>query len=424
MGKGTFVFLTITCVILAIALALLPPATSIKESLWIANQLWFTEYPKRHSHVAEASLEIAHDDYRTIGTTRIQALEAGVLLNTIQVFVPATFTYGGIEREVAIKLKGIRPTHWTNPIKWSFRIVVLKGGGNVEGMKIFSLQKPVQRGYYVDALYHQFLDKLNVINLSCSFVNLSLNGVDVGPYMIEEFFDSPILSRLNKPPGPILRFDYESFWKGVDWNDPEQPGRKDSMAATYHSAPIKSYKFRSGTYKGWKKDSKRGIALLDEFRLQEKSVKKTFNIKALANYFAVNTLLGNQHSALLTNLRFYYNPESKRLDPVGYDIEGIYSIEKDTYHEFTYWPTGDTEKRSEFLGQISSDSKFRRAYKEAMIEVTDSSFIEQVLSEFQPTYEIVSQLEPSSTDRRGLIWENAAAYRRHFSIVVSKGPAE
>ena len=42
-------------------------------------------------------------------------------------------------------------------------------------------------------------------------------------------------------------------------------------------------------------------------------------IKKLATFFSLNDLLGAQHANRWHNLRFYYNPISSKLEPIGFD---------------------------------------------------------------------------------------------------------
>ena len=39
----------------------------------------------------------------------------------------------------------------------------------------------------------------------------------------------------------------------------------------------------------------------------------------MAEYFAVTTVMGCVHASEWPNIRFYYNPLTSRLEPIGYD---------------------------------------------------------------------------------------------------------
>ena len=51
-----------------------------------------------------------------------------------------------------------------------------------------------------------------------------------------------------------------------------------------------------------------------------------FELESLASYFAIIDLLGAHHSIMMSNLRFYYNPITSKLIPIGFDGQGGYQI--------------------------------------------------------------------------------------------------
>ena len=124
---------------------------------------------------------------------------------------------------------------------------------------------------------------MGVVNLQLDYVNLFINGNYSGPCIVEEFFKESILNRLNLPLGPIFKFDYSSCWTAFNRRN-----------------------------------------------LESKLVRKkheVFDINKLGALFAVNTLFFNQHPAYNTNIRFYYNPSSEKIEPIGYDIERIHEVD-------------------------------------------------------------------------------------------------
>ena len=59
--------------------------------------------------------------------------------------------------------------------------------------------------------------------------------------------------------------------------------------------------------------------LLESFRLGSLETHEVFDVDKLAKYFAINTLMGSTHSSFWNNIRFYYDPITSRLEPIGYD---------------------------------------------------------------------------------------------------------
>ena len=60
-------------------------------------------------------------------------------------------------------------------------------------------------------------------------------------------------------------------------------------------------------------------ALLDEFLSGNLKTSDVFDLKLTAKYFAINDLLSASHSEIWHNLRFYFNPITGRLVPIGFD---------------------------------------------------------------------------------------------------------
>ena len=59
--------------------------------------------------------------------------------------------------------------------------------------------------------------------------------------------------------------------------------------------------------------------LLNSFLNKNAEVKDVFDVDLLAKYFAISDLLSADHGYIWHNLRFYYNPVTGRLAPIGFD---------------------------------------------------------------------------------------------------------
>lgn len=133
--------------------------------------------------------------------TRVKAIEAGFLNYNLRKYLSACLTMEiNGEFNVKVKLKGSLSDHWSDPVKWSFRVKTKSENDSIFGMKKISLQSVERRGFIIDKLYQSILGDMGVVNLKIDYINKNFVGV----YMVEEFFDSSILTRLKLPLGPIL----------------------------------------------------------------------------------------------------------------------------------------------------------------------------------------------------------------------------
>ncbi len=61
------------------------------------------------------------------------------------------------------------------------------------------------------------------------------------------------------------------------------------------------------------------VRLLEEFRSGGRPLKQVFDVELLARYFAICDILETIHGAVPKSVKFYYNPVTARLEPIGYD---------------------------------------------------------------------------------------------------------
>ena len=252
------------------------------------------------------TLDIKFLDFRKLEQKRDEALKKDILMTAADDYVPAVIHYLGQSYKVKVRLKGDWIDHLLGD-KWSFRVKV-SGDDTLMGMKKFSLQSPLTRHYIHEWIFQKILQKEDVLNLRYSFLKMTLNGKDLGIYAIEEHFEKRLLENQGMKEGPIIKFDESLLWQSRALSRVEDIGE-----------PIffQSNKFlKNPTLKN---NAVSGIALLKAFYQGELKVADVFDLESLSKFFAVTMLSGAQHALSWHNLRFYYNPITSKLMPIGFD---------------------------------------------------------------------------------------------------------
>ncbi|MBI1937695.1 MAG: CotH kinase family protein [Ignavibacteriales bacterium] len=216
-------------------------------------------------------------------------------------FVPAEINYNQNIYQVKLRLKGDRPIHYADKDKWSFRIKV-KEDKTLFNMKEFSVQKPVTRNYIYEWIFHKMLEKEGILSLRYKFVKVIFNGKDLGVYALEEHFDKYLIESNMRRDGPIIRFD-------------ETYGNSENLS----EAPIVPFNSSQWSQPDGIILVDKAVNLLEAFRLGKLKTSQVFDVEKLAKFFAITDLLGTQHAALWKSMRFYYNPITSRLEPIGFD---------------------------------------------------------------------------------------------------------
>ena len=162
-------------------------------------------------------LDIKFKNLKKLHDKRAAALKRGRLVAAADDFVTARVRFGGKSHRVKIRLKGDLPDHY-NTEKWSLRVQV-KRGGHILGMRRFSLQAPKTRQYHGQPLYMDFLRRFGVLAPRYQFVNLWVNGTDIGLMALEEHFSKELLESQGRRESVILAFDESLHWtQFAEWD--------------------------------------------------------------------------------------------------------------------------------------------------------------------------------------------------------------
>ena len=260
------------------------------------------------------TIDIAFEDMEVLRQKREEALAMGTLFASNEDFVPATMRYKDKNYKADIRLKGDNQDHWNDENKWSFR-VQLKGENTILGMKKFSLQHPKTRGYMNEWYLYKLMEYSGVIALRYDFIQVVVNGENWGIFAIEEHFDKRLIEYNQRHEGPVFKFnDNLCMYKEHILNCDEvytysviDPFEEKSL--------LETEEFRNAFI--------RGKELLESFRRGEKTTREVFDIDQVARLFAVSDVLGYHHLIWYSNIRFYYNPITDLLEPIGYDNQFI-----------------------------------------------------------------------------------------------------
>ena len=284
---------------------------NVVEFVSVLSGNYFNSQEPKH-----LDIKIDQEGYVFFQELAQKALENGIHFNDGDLYVPCTIELDSQTVKGEIRLKGHMTDHFQGE-KWSFR-VKLKGKNNLWGMQRISLQHPGTRNYVYEWVFHELLKKEDVIALRYDFLNLSLNGNDLGVYAIEEHFGQAILNNNNRPKGPVFRFNPELYWQGR---------LKEVRRLRYHEIYSQfESSFIQPFEKGrTEKDSVlsslfvKGVDLLDQFRRGIIPASKVFDLPKMASYHAIIDLVGGQHSMDWTDVKFYYNPATDLIEPIGYE---------------------------------------------------------------------------------------------------------
>lgn len=357
--------------------------------------------PFRRGEVKHVRIDIKPRHVEKLVAQRKRAMQTVYLFTQRDDYVPAKMRIDGEKARVRLRLKGDETEHLKGA-KWSFRVKV-RGNHTLLGMKVFSLQHPKTRNDLDQWIYHRALAREGVMHLRYEFVKVTINGKYRGLYALEEHFEKRLVEHNRRREGPLLKFDETALWEA--YRTRVTSGRDFDMTRTYLGAAILPFR-RTGIKQRPRQLAyfRKGASLLDNFRKGRLTASQVFDIALLARYYALSHLLGDTHGPLWNNVRFYYNPVTARLEPIGYDaLPG----------------TSFTSRHGVFAAnwmfdfynrQLFSDVAFFSAYLEVLRRVSAEEHVAGFARELTPAYdrykEILQREFPAYTHSLAYMREN------------------
>jgi hypothetical protein len=305
------------------------------------------------------SLDIKHMDYLKLAYQRHQAMELGRLQHLPEEdWIPATIKHRGSTMKVNIRLKGAQE-HWKDEDIWSFKVKI-KSNNTLFGMKNFELQSPKTRTYLNEWHWNQLLRYSGLIYLRYYFIELTINGKLLPIYAIEENFEKRMIENNQLRDGPIFR-------AGI------------YPRTTLQATDVYQYKKRSKDIK-FSKLIKLAESRIEAFRQGELSFSKVFDASKMSRLFALSDLVGSRHQLGLGNMRFYYNPITGLIEPIGADA----SIVLSRTHKFNLMGEGERyyskkNENSDWRWPLVAfrDKVFYEKYIEHLEVISDKNFLDQ-----------------------------------------------
>jgi len=267
--------------------------------------------------VKRVDLYIDGKGFKEIEDTREEALRYGILVNNGE-YSKAKLIENGESQNVKLRLKG----DWTDHLegkKWSYRIKTDKES-SWNRMQVFSFQSPERRFFLKEWLYHDLLSHEDILTTRYDFFWLKLNDSKPIVYAYEEHFVKHLPESSNRREGVIVKYTEDAAW-AQRLRSKKATGHHNTqlVEAKYHSdiEPFGASKIEGDS--SLMKQFIEAQDLMYAYKHYLKPVEEIFDIDRMAKYYAILEVLNAYHSLVWHNQRFYYNPVTRLLEPIGYD---------------------------------------------------------------------------------------------------------
>jgi hypothetical protein len=297
--------------------------------------------------------------------------------------IKGKMTFNSQSNKVKLELTGMNYDHFGDSKKWSYRISV-KGDNVIDRQKKFNLLIPTSRGYINDFIAQTFLHELNMISLRVKPVKLVLNGDDMGTYLKEEFYDKRLIEYNKYRESAILRL-------------------KDDFSIEISEA--KYIKYKSIIDKFNKK-----LALFIEGSI---NIEEIINIDKMSDRLALSVLFGDSHSLLDLNQRYYLNPFTVKLEPLGREF--MYSSYENK--DFINQSIKDIKNVNSVSNKLFSNNEFLNKFNKSISKIISQNFIQNIfkknIDEIENMEKIFHSEYPFFESNESLIYSNAKFLREN-----------
>lgn len=333
-----------------------------------------------------------------INSKRDEAMKNGILMSADDDWVKAKLTENDSNpHDVKLRLKG----DWTDHLEgdyWSYRIK-MTSDKSWKRMQTFSLQDPKARSYLDEWLYHKALEGLDIITPRYGFIKLSQNEQDPVLYAYEEHFEKQVAEYKNRREGVIVKFAEDHMWEDRlrNFNSENDNIHHNNVL----NSEIKAFK-ESKTVKSpkLKEQFLRAQDLMNSFKHQSSPPSEIFDIELLAKYFAISEVLCAYHGMIWHNLRFYYNPITRKLEPIGYD--GFTDVGKLRMYSdlfFGEFKSGEGAVTwDDMYKYLYRDPEFNRHYIPALVKYSSTKFIDKLINQYQKEALVLEKIIRNTTD--------------------------
>ncbi len=323
-------------------------------------------------------LQINELNFRKIAEKRKEAKRVGLLFSSKEDLVDANLKVDKREYSCLARLKGDLLDHLRSD-KWSFRIM-LDGNETWRGMNIFSIHNSKARSHLAEWTMHQLMRTEGIISPKYDFMQFILNRKTIGIYGYEQHFDNHFLIDNKKLISPIIRHNDDGYWDNVLGKLKDYEWAESSQLELFNKENEGDQQFMKLYHYGHSQ--------LNDYLDGRKEAEDVFELDKMAKYYALMEIGHGLHAQLMTNIRFYVDPSTSLLEPIGYDFFGDHMPNVNEYwRPIGQWENGENViERSRdgyaYMRRLFGDLKFYARYMKHLERYSSDSYIDAKLGEF------------------------------------------
>lgn len=333
---------------------------SIEQILFNAAETKFSVFSNYISGLGSKPdklyLDVKFEDIQLLNYARESALSRGYITQKEQdITVKAILSIGNSQYKVELAPTGQNLDMIGSINKRAYKVKVLEGK-KIYGMEEFKLLPPITRHHVVEWVGHALEDREGLISLRYFFVEITLNGDNLGVYAIEEHFNKELLENRKAREGIIFsekREGTEIFVK-----------------------PIKIFNEKKISEDLNNRNRIRLLkSALQSVKNNEIEIGRIFDLEKFATQFAIIDLMAGYHVLGSNNAIYYFNPITNLVEPITREYNTLRYSERFTYGDELmidrFWREGNY-----FPNKLFQNKEFTIQYLKQLVKLSDNKYLD------------------------------------------------
>jgi len=335
----------------------------------------------------ELKLSLDQKARQYLSSIRAKSVEQGLVYHEDKM-VKGKLNSKENELDIKLRYKGDWMDHLTKDP--SYRID-LANDQSWKGMQSFSVQLPITRGFLREWVFFKFLECAEVLTPRFDFISWQGDKRKAKVFAYEEHFTKNLVENRNRREGPIVKMTEDRFWESMKRSmaingNLATPKDKEAALLSSELKPFKEKKTASSPQLKAQFDQAQN--LLHQFKYNLNQVSQVFDIELLAKYMALVDICLAHHAITWHNQRFYYNPVTSLLEPIGFDAFGEHDPKGYAGHIYAEKVYQENNIKSEPLDAVYFDPEFARLHTKYLKEYSNPEFIKSFLSQLDESVSV------------------------------------
>ena len=300
-------------------------------------------------------IDLEFEEVQLLNYARESALSKGVITNEEQeIVVKAKLSLNSEMYEVELSPTGQNLDMIGSINKRAYKVRVLEGK-KIYGMEEFKLLPPNSRNNVVEWIGHALEKKEGLIALRYFFIELALNGENLGVYAIEEHFNKELLENRRSREGIIFS---------------AKPNQ------------IKIFNEKKISKDVNKKNQIRVLqSTLQSLNNNEIEIDRVFDLEKFASQFAIIDLMDGYH-AIGENSIYYLNPVTNLIEPITREYNSLrYSDGQPNVQKLMIDKYQGEGEGWAFANKLFNNNEFTEKYLKQLLRLSDKKYLDGFFEE-------------------------------------------